>query len=328
MYEWSVEKITPLDYLLSILSASLPRSKVFFIHGSFGDVYVQCAIVRELVLKNQLVTILVEEKYKLLAEQAFAPTGNPVAEKNKLIVVESKRTNHYLSRLDLLGNFGPLPIRLLPTLYPGIAECISAGLLSQGSFMRLIAGSDCTGKYPKLEQDLGMRKEAEKILTNAGGKQGISVLISADNNTHKELPEKFWSETCEYISSLGWIPLINNSGTGNFGQANILSQSIWPKISVPPHLATTIPSVAGHYIGGSNGFSTIQALFNEVDGLHFINGLAYTGSSFEDKFKNKHTFIKHEDTISGQNLGYQKEIIVQNGVFDDECKNAIKKILV
>jgi hypothetical protein len=110
-----------------------------------------------------------------------------------------------------------------------------------------------------------------------------------------------------------------------------LGASKWPKIKIPPHLAVTIASLSGAYIGGTNGFSTIQALFNKnVVGMHLINGESKKGAYLRDKSGNQILIDQyfHKNAFADQFVGLQKEFLIQNPILDLELKLKIENILV
>jgi hypothetical protein len=308
MYEWELEKAQPLQFLLNVSKSSLKESKIYHVHGSFGDVYTQCSVVNEVANQNQPVTVLIDAKYAKLISLIKSP--NLLA-----LLVDSNQVHYLLNRLGLIGNAGNYPIRLLPTIYPMVAECMLEGLLQHGDFLRITAGSKAAGHFLKLESEQDLVLEAKELFRKADAPEDRSILISADNNTQIEFSDKFWNDVCQYIYSRGWTPLINNSGTITQNKGKILENSKWPKINVPPHLATTMPKVSGSYIGGTNGFSTIQALFNDkVKGLHLINGGGASGDYLLDKAGNK---IKveiyfHQNSFCKEFLGLQKEVLLDS----------------
>jgi len=323
MTEWMFDIINPLQFLNIVLNAAGKGTKIFHLHGSFGDVYFQCSAIKEAQDKYPNICVIIDEKYKDLANDAFA--GTP---KVKIILFDCATANKMFSQISILGNKHEFPVRLLPTVYPMVAESIGAGLLSYVGFLRLLTESDKVGPLEKIDQKEINLKKAFQILAQANVPPGNTVLISADNNTQSEFSEEFWLQICEVIRSCGWVPCLNASGTSV--PARILAQSGLPKVVVPPNLAVSIPTAAGCYIGGTNGFSTIQALYNDrVEGIHLINGLLIEDNKISDRFGNEFNvdLMFHKNTCKQQFLGLQKEILVQKNEVDDELASEITSTL-
>jgi hypothetical protein len=85
MHEWKLEKTQPLQYLLNILNAAVPSSKIFHAYGSFGDVYIQASVIKEIASEGRPVSILTEPKYQKLF--SLIPSLN-----SKILLVDSFRT--------------------------------------------------------------------------------------------------------------------------------------------------------------------------------------------------------------------------------------------
>jgi hypothetical protein len=101
------------------------------------------------------------------------------------------------------------------------------------------------------------------------------------------------------------------------------------KIRIPPHLAVSIPEIAGAYVGGTNGFQTIQALFNSSSiGIHLINSDTLNEGKITDNFNNRISVsnLMHKHTFSNQFLGLQQEILCLNR-FDNYIKDIICNFL-
>ena len=317
------DKMYPLQFLNNILNAAGKSAKIFHIHGSFGDVYFQCSAIKEAQEKYQNICVIIDEKYKNLANDTFAEIP-----KVKIILFEGATAHKMFSQISILGNKHEFPVRLLPTIYPMVGESIATGLLSYTGFLRLLTESDKVGPLEKIEQQQINLKKAFQILAQANVPPGNTVLISADNNTQVEFSEEFWQQICEVIRSCGWVPCLNASGT--FVPARILAQSGLPKVVVPPNLAVSIPTAAGCYIGGTNGFSTIQALYNDrVEGIHLINGNFIQKNKISDKFglNYKVELFFHKNMFKHEFLGLQKEILVQKNEVDDELAAEIASTL-
>ena len=180
MHEWQTPKLEPLALLQNILNHCLPNSTIFHVHGSFGDVYLQLAAIKECQINNRKVSIIIDERYSRLAQAAATPDA-------KIIFAPGEYVNTVLTKLGLLGRSKTLPIRLLSTLYPMIPELILDDQLQQSAFLRQMVWSEKVGPFAEIENYEVLREEADKIILEAGGKLGRSILISADNNTQREL---------------------------------------------------------------------------------------------------------------------------------------------
>ncbi len=323
MYEWAIEKVQPQNFLYQLISAFPSDDRLFHIHGSFGDVYLQIAVVRELINEGVNVGVVIDPKYQILAKNALEG-------KARFVFLDGNLVNHQLNKLSLLGNYGRYPIRLLPTLYPMIPECIAEGALSQSDFIRIIAGSNSIGSFPKLENSEELQNQAKELLKISGAPIGRCVLISADNNTQPEFPEKLWHSICDFIVSKGWMPLINDSGNLTSTSSKLLSSFDWPKVKVPPHLAVSVTVAAGSYIVGSNGFGSTQALFNDgVTGVHIVNSIGQTGRYLHHKDGSRilASHCLNSNAFLTSFLGIQKELIVSDDNLNNELKGTLDDLL-
>jgi hypothetical protein len=315
MHEWQTSKLDPLALLQSILNHCLPNSTIFHVHGSFGDVYLQLAAIK--------VSIIIDERYSQLAQVA-------ATQDTKIIFAPGEYVNKLLTKLGLLGRSKTLPIRLLSTIYPMIPELILEDQLQQAAFLRQLVWSEKVGPFTKIENYDVLREEAEKIILEAGGKPGRSILVSADNNTQREFDENFWYTVCQKISSRGWTPILNSSGTLSNREPNILRSADLIKIKVPPHLATTIVTSCGGYITGTNGFATIQALFNHrTSGFHVINGDTFDGKYIYSKMgvRGASTVYPHATSYKHEFLGLMKESIIYNSKLTESDWSILDELL-
>jgi len=317
MHEWQLNHIQPLETLLQIHAAADGLEPIFHVHGSFGDVYCQCAAIKEALLGVKSCCVVIDQRYSILAKTAFA--GHNV----RLVFADGGFVNQVLTRLNVLGRDHKLPRRLLPTLYPMVAECIHAGILSYSDFLRLMTGSEVSGCFVPIEADDLLHQEACHLLSMAGAPIGRSVIVCTDNNSQVEFPEAYWDAICNHLFSRGWMPCINDAGTLTKGRTEIVLSKPWPKVTVPPHLPISIVSAAGGFIGGTNGFCTIQALFNDKSNcVHLINAIHAAGGVIKDK---SGTSIKldrflHSVTLKNESRGFLKEIYVFSPELDDEVK--------
>jgi hypothetical protein len=58
MHEWELEKTQPLQFLLNIINAAVPNSKIFPAYGNFSDVYIQANVIKEIASKDRSVYFL------------------------------------------------------------------------------------------------------------------------------------------------------------------------------------------------------------------------------------------------------------------------------
>lgn len=307
MLEWQINHIADLDNFTRIMRVLPVSESTYHVYGSFGDVYVQLSALKELLEeKDEAFHILIDEKFSVLASQALGSKVGKLYSNGNII-------NNLFNKIGLIGKMGGLPIRLLPTLYPGCSELILKKRLNYSDFLRGIIGSKKKGFFSKIEDTDKLKIQAEKIILNAGCTPNKTVILSLDNNTQKELSTDFWMNIVELIKKAGLQVLLNDSGTLNSIGANLLSNTNLPRIKVEPNLAVTIPSVAGGYLGGTNGFSTIQALFNDiVPGVHFLNSIDSQNNNVVDKFGNEfdENVLYHSETFRDEFRNHQIEVLV------------------
>ena len=307
MFEWQTNHIADLDNFTKIMRVLPASESTYHVHGSFGDVYIQLSALKELVEeKDEAFHILIDGKYSVLASQAL---GNKIGK----LYSNGNAINNLFNKIGLIGKMKNLPIRLLPTLYPGCSELILTKRLTYSDFLRGIIGSNKKGFFSKIEDIEKLKKQAENIIVNAGCIPNKTVILSLDNNSQKELPADFWMSIVDLIKKAGLKVLLNDSGTLSYIGANLLSNTNLPRVKVEPNLAVTIPSVAGGYLGGTNGFSTIQALFNDlVPGVHFLNSTESQNYKVIDKFGNEfpENILFHSETFSEEFRNHQIEVLV------------------
>jgi hypothetical protein len=306
MNEWEI-KFKPYGIFKQLYRSFGEVEKIFHVHGSFGDVYVQIAVLSELA-KSKKVTfgVIVDQKYDLLVN-TLRTQGVTIA------FGDGAWVNDQFASIGLLGNSDPQIIRLLCTVYPMIPELIHLGHLSYIKFLRCLAGSSEVGRLPKIEaydEDQLLQTFAQSNVV-----PGKTVILSMDNNTHEEFPEEFWLTIIGFIKDLGLIPCINASGTLQANTHRILSNSQLPTMKINPEQAVSLVEMAGFYIGGTNGFDGIQAFFNEKSkGLHLINFINNNTDFANDKFGNIHPletfYIKK--ACSEIFIGLQHEIVVRD----------------
>lgn len=278
MFEWQTRINPALKLISGLLRDTSAESEIYVVHGSYGDIYWQLSVLKEIAQTGRKVVILVDKKYEDLAVRSGAY--------ERIILADGQVINSCLNTVGLIGNERGLPIRLLPTLYPCIAELISAGDLDYTVFLRTLVRSDRKGYYEPLEATEWHVREAAKHLNEAEVPAGRTVLLSCDNNTHKEFPEEFWLGIIRVVTEMNLTPCLNSAGTiGNYGRPKLLSNVAGLKrISVPPSLAVSIVSACGYFIGGTNGFTGIQATFNKfAKGIHLINCTTQHGNNIFDK---------------------------------------------
>jgi hypothetical protein len=313
-----------LENLSKIAKAIPDGHRCFHIHGSFGDVYCELAVLKELLGQGSgRYAIIVDEKYKRLVELA---TGG----RSTTIFAPSQAVNSLLTDADVLGDVRGMPIRLLPTLYPMIPELIDSLRLDHLDFLRCIMGSSSSGPLIDLEVDRSdLIEEAKEAIFNVGIEPGSGVIVSADNNSQRELPEAIWHEIILQIKNAGKFPLLNDSGSLRSDRATNLATLDLPKVKVPPHLAVTMTAAAGGYVGGTNGMQTIQALFNDrVPGIHWINGLGAQSECVTDKGGNpvplKRLF--HSRAYPNQFRGMQVEVVINEMTTREDIGSAARSV--
>ena len=280
MYEWQYVN-NNYNNLIAI-SKAIGDKRVAHVHGSFGDIYFQTAVINEYnCIHENSINIMIDEKYKEFVSKII---------KNKKIeiyFVESPKIHNLLSQNNIIGEVNGLPIRMLPTLYPYIAECLYAGKLRYFDFARILIRSNAQGQIKPLEQGLELINEARSILETLSLPIGKTILISCENNTHLEFDEEIWIEIINIIEKYGFTVCVNSSGTLVNGQKFLLDNR-FKKLSMPPYLAVTLIEQCGGYIGTSNGLTGIQAYFNHsTPGLHMINAPNGRDNETKDKFGNK-----------------------------------------
>jgi len=313
MHEWELTKGAISDY--SKLIKLLPENqRCFHVHGSFGDVYIQCAALKELIEWCGQLSIIVDPRYKRLVEHVFEGRA-------RIIYADGPYVNNLLAQLGVFSSQNLLPTRMLPTVYPMIPECILSGALQYSDFIRVVTDTRATGPFPQIENQKILNREALNILEMADAPVGRTILICADNNSQRELPEDFWRLVIASSIEVGLTPCLNEAGNLSSEGAKLLSDNNIKRLKVPPHLAVTLPSLAGSYVCGTNGFATIQALFNHsVRGIHFINGFILKDDMIPDKYGNEIPLSRffHGNCYHGEFVGTQIEAVAQSDM-DRKC---------
>jgi len=277
MYEWETTHES-LRIMEGILSITRTVNESYHVYGSFGDVYIQIAVIKEKYQvdhfqnPNIKICIFISPNFEQIVTSTFP--GDPNV---RLCPVDNAVLNMVFNNLKLLGRHKNFPIRLLTTLYPVMAELMLDGKILYLDFLRKLVGSPHSGPITPIESFTHL-SEAHKILSENNVAIGRTVLICADNNSHAEFPEDIWIEIIKMVQSCGWDVCINDSGTlvnkeaknlRIFGIANDIKF-----IKIPPHLPISMTRLMGSYISGSNGFVTIQAYMGgDTVGMHLINCL-------------------------------------------------------
>lgn len=323
MNEWELTHISPLNLLSKLLYLKFENNlkKIIHFHGSFGDIYLQLSVYSELQDASGNL-LLIDSKYNSLVI-------NVKKESDCIAFINSNSLNLEFSKLGILGNNIELPIRLLATLYPIIPELLSRCELQYSTFLRFLLNSNNKNQFKQLENREKTKFEVEKLFNDHNLIKGKTIILSPDNNTQQEFSQEFWSDCIDYIEELNWIPVLNDSGNLINNQSKFIFNKNLKKIKIPPHLAVSIPEFAGAYIGGTNGFQTIQAMFNLSDkGMHLINITSLKNELIEDNFGNKISMATyfHSKAFRNEFLNKQIEILCLNK-FDNFIKNQIKEIL-
>jgi hypothetical protein len=324
MNEWQLNHISPLKILSQLLRLKIENklNKIIHFHGSFGDIYCQLSVYSE-TNEQEGNLLLIDPRYNLLIL-------NVKRELDCIAFVDSNNLNLQFSKIGLLGNDKDLPIRLLPTLYPQVPELISNLNLEYSSFLRYLLDSKHINQFKQIEKRNNILSEIEQIFQENDLIKGKTIIFSPDNNTQIEFSNEFWNSFVDYVRMLNWIPVLNNSGDLVNNKTKFTFNEDVKRIKIPPHLAVSLPEYAGAYIGGTNGFQTIQALFNNVSkGIHLININMIKDKMLHDKFGNKiklDTYL-HSKTFKNEFLNKQNEILCKDK-FDDYIKDRINEILL
>lgn len=323
MLEWQINKIR-LENFVNIMKLIPNKNHTYHVYGSFGDIYLQLSALKELLdEKKEIFNILIDQKYENLANEAL---GLSITK----YYTTGGNVNNLFNDLGIVGKTGNLPIRLLPTIYPGCAELILAERLYYSDFLRGIIGSSRVGVFSKIENIDNQKSKTQEIIRSSGCEPGNTLLLSVDNNTQKEFSEDFWMFIINLIKKHDVSILLNDSGTLSYESANLLSSTDLPRIKIPPELAVAIPSIAGGYIGGTNGFSAIQAIFNDnVCGLHFINALESSTGKIKDKFENEYNenSLFHANSWKEAFRNKQTEILIKKNTKEIEIENLLNKYI-
>ena len=281
MYEWEINT-RELSNLRAILDHCLAGDDTFQLHGSYGDIYIQAACVYEKIIKEN-------KKYNIFIDQRYGGLLKKHEKKGcRILLISGNEVNRLFNKYEILGNKINLPIRMLPTIYPMIPELIADGLLDYNEFVRKLVDLQPKQKYIGIEDEEDF-EIAKTLLIEKKIKLNKTILFSLDNNTHNEIIEEDALKLTKYFNNNGWDILINDSGSiGNLSTKYNELKKKYKSIKVPPELSVSIVKNCGLYIGGSNGFTTIQGLFNKTPGVHILgDGIHFEGKYLIDKFQNK-----------------------------------------
>jgi hypothetical protein len=321
MFEWQLTFAHPLQSLQGIVKACGDSDHIFHVHGSFGDVYLQIAVIKETLSSAESTAVIIDKRYAQLA-------NNSIGQQAKIILADGNQVNHLLSQLKILGHNKGIPTRLLPTLYPMIAECMSSGYLPMVDFLRVAAGSESIGALPAIETNSYSLQESKQLLEQAGLPIGKTAIICADNNTEIEFEDEFWIKVIEWITDRGWVACLNSAGTLNSDKPRRLVSLGLPNLNIPPHLPVSIATVAGTYFVGNNGFATIQALFNRsAIGFHLFRGDLKKNGFITAKHGKRSKASLHSESFANQFLNIQKEFEVIDSDSLPNLKSEIDLVL-
>lgn len=322
MHEWEYLK-QPFEGLMTIIRTLPKEAQSFHLHGSFGDVYMQLAALQEIATEGNQITAIIDPRYETLAKLALE-------RRCTLFYWNGPAVNSILTNIRINVRSNGYPIRLLPTLYPYIPECILSRKLKYIDFLRILTNSSKQGSLPEIETDPNLKSDAASRLASVGLPIGKTAILSADNNSQVELPDFFWHSVITIVESLGWEVGINSSGNLESKGAKWLARVNKSQIDIPPHLAITIPQVAGCYFSGTNGFATLQAHFNRGGrGIHFINGYHAHGGKIRDKGGNLidvESFY-HENMYLTDTMSNQTELYVDANTTYEVLEEAISSVL-
>ena len=209
----------------------------------------------------------------------------------------------------------------MPTLYPEIAELILNADLNYINFLAHLIGIKKPIELISIEPK-DDKNHIENYFISNNLPIGKTVIICPDNNTHKEFSNEIWLDIINIINECRLIPCINNSGTLNLENSFLSKIDGVHKIKIKPQNIVTTCEVAGSYIGGTNGFITVQSLFNKSSpGIHLIN-LNEENKFVKDKFNNilEPQYCKHENLYHDHFKKLQLEILVENKINKDNYK--------
>jgi len=315
-----------INYPLSILTKlvrSVPDGcEIFHVHGSYGDIYIQISILKEIALTGRKIAVVVDAIYSDLVMRAGENLFTTVVTANGHFVDAA------LTSIGLLGRQDGLPTRMQATLYPFVTDLMKVGSLAYVDFMRVVARSAALGPLEQLENSNWHREAATQLLTEAGVPAGETVLLMCDNNTHIEFSEEFWLNVATLVSKAGLIPCLNvarTSGSRNLPEL-LRNVDALKQILIPPHLAVSVAAACGFYVIGTNGFGAIQALFNErAKGLHLINCTESHAGTIREKGGGEHPIqsLYHERAFRGLNRGGLKEVEVYTNAVPAEAAEMI-----
>lgn len=307
--EYSALQGADFDILFEISRHVGIKDAIFQVHGSFGDVYMQLSVLSELIDRGASFAILIDDKYKRLAMTALG-------DRAQILFVNQPHLNAILNRQRVLGFSKNLPIRLLPTLYPMVAELIVSGLLKYSDFLRFLIHREVkqTGPFREIEGD-DERIEAREHISKLGLCPGKTLLVSPVNNTQLPIPNRVLLHAVSIARDCGWDICINTAASRS--DLRVLAAEA-PEVvffDVPAHLPVSFATACGFYVVGNNGFATIQALFNsECEGLHLINGFDAVDGLIKDQAGNRVEVSRfpHAVMFRDQFLGVQIEHVLQN----------------
>jgi hypothetical protein len=301
--------------LQKILNATQNYTVTFHFSGSLGDIYWQCSLVKECLSENNKyssadkIGIIIAENYKELILQTFREFNNI-----NLIFINSAIISDLMNYFNINGLIDKFPIRLLPTAYSLIPNLLLSGKLQYADFIRELIGSDTTGHFQEIE-DANSLEQARNIIIQNDIQIGRTVLICADNNTHLEISDEYWDKIFRKINELGWDICINSSGNLINNNQIKLKQFKYKTLKVPPQLVISITRLLGSYIGGTNGFISLQATFNSyTKGIHIINSIGNYSNIIKDKSNNNYNvkYCFQENFFKEQFKFLQREILLQN----------------
>lgn len=308
--EYSSHQGVDFDILFEISRHVGVKDAIFQVHGSFGDVYIQLSVLKELIDRGASFAILIDEKYQRLAMTALGGRA-------QILFVNQPHLNMILNRQRVLGFSKDLPIRLLPTLYPMVAELMVSGLLKYSDFLRFLIHREVkqTGPFREIEGE-GERIEARAQLESLRLRPGKTILISPFNNTQAPTPTKVLGHIIDIARAIGWDICVNTAASKIDFKSLYASHEDLVFFDVPAHIPVSFASLCGCYVGGTNGFSTIQALFNrDCRGIHIINAFDSAKGELKDQMGNQHStkMFYHSVTFSEEFIGVQLEHQLASG---------------
>lgn len=324
MWQYQV-KLNQKAELYKFLAPKLAQGRVYIVEGSFGDVYIQFSVIREILedleeVESSILTLVCDEKYATLAQLCC----DGFEKKASAVVCTSSGMAFLTYTLDsegIRGNCPGLPIRLLPTTYPLIPDLISCGILSYINFFRVLAGSNRRGPVQLIESLF----KKNHSLSGATPTRRPGVLISIDSYTFESPGLDLWISLYMRLENDGMSPYINATNENSALVKDFIRRLPKPRTVIiqPEECVSVVSSFQGGYIGSTSGLMAIQAYFNRWSrGIHIINkGLASNQSDvILDHSKNAYKVdsLSWVKNFPAEVVGNQVDLIYSSNINVDD----------